>query len=63
MLEVAAIRIIDVGPLEWFDSIALKWPSNKDPADRLIVAFAMKRGLTVVTTDRKMKRFYKNIIW
>ncbi len=36
------IEIINIGVREWLDSIALGWNENRDPADRLITAFAKK---------------------
>lgn len=61
--EVEASEIIDIGVPEWLDAIALDWKENKDPADRLIVAYAMKHALPIATTDRKIQAFYKKVIW
>jgi PIN domain nuclease of toxin-antitoxin system len=62
MRAVSSISIIPVDVPEWFQSIALKW-SHRDPADRLIVAYAKARGASIVTSDQEMKRFYRRCIW
>lgn len=57
------IEIIKIGVEEWLDAIELEWDTNKDPVDRLITAFALKKKLPIVTTDNRIKRFYKNTVW
>ncbi len=57
------ITIVDIGTLEWLDSIDLDWNDNKDPSDRLIVSYAIKNDIEIVTCDKKIKKYYKNIIW
>jgi PIN domain nuclease of toxin-antitoxin system len=61
--SVAQIDIIKIGVQEWLDSIELEWPDNRDTADRIITAFACKKRLAVVTTDKHIKKFYKNVVW
>ncbi len=61
--QVDTIDIVNIGVIEWLDSIELDWKENKDPADRVITAFAMKKNYSIVTTDLKIKKFYKNVIW
>jgi PIN domain nuclease of toxin-antitoxin system len=61
--QIKHIEIIDIDVKEWLDSIDLAWDVNKDPADRVITAFAMKKELSIVTTDQQIKKFYKKIIW
>lgn len=56
------VEIIDITPELWHKSISLEW-SNKDPADRLIVAYAIEFGLDIVTSDKLIKKFYKKVIW
>jgi PIN domain nuclease of toxin-antitoxin system len=62
MRTVPSVSIVPVYVQEWFESIALRW-SHRDPADRLIVAYAKARGAAIVTSDLEMKRFYKRCIW
>ena len=57
------IDIVNIGVEEWFESIELAWPDNKDPADRIITSFAIKKKIPIVTSDNKIKRFYKKVIW
>ncbi len=61
--QIDSIEIIDLGVEEWLDAIDLHWPENKDPADRVITAFAAKKHLSIVSSDKKMKAFYKKVIW
>lgn len=60
--ETEEAKIIDIGVQEWFDSIELDW-KHKDPVDRLIVAYAKRHDLPIVTTDKAIKKFYKKVIW
>jgi PIN domain nuclease of toxin-antitoxin system len=61
--QIEQIEIVDIGTNEWLDSIDLIWDDNKDPADRIITAFAIKNELPIVTTDQKIGRFYHKVIW
>ncbi len=63
MKQMKAVTIVDIGIDEWIESIDLSWPDNKDPADRMITAFAMKHDLSIITTDNKIKHFYKKVSW
>lgn len=60
--EMAAFQIVAIGVQEWLDSIDLEW-RHRDPADRLIVAYAKRRSLPIVTSDGKIRSFYKNVLW
>jgi PIN domain nuclease of toxin-antitoxin system len=40
----------------------LRW-DHRDPADRLIVATALSLNAPIVTTDERIKAFYKRVIW
>lgn len=57
------LELVDVGIDEWFNAIDLDWADNRDPVDRLITAFAIKRKISIVTSDMKVKKFYKKVIW
>lgn len=61
--QIEHIEIIDIGVDEWLDSIDLIWDENRDPADRIITAFAIRNELSIVTTDKKIKKFYRKVIW
>ena len=57
------IEIVDIGVTEWLDSVELAWNDNRDPADRVLTAFAIRNELPIVTTDTKIKTFYRKCIW
>lgn len=61
-LQISNVSIVDIGVTEWLDAVALDW-KNKDPVDRLLVAYAKKRNLPIVTSDRLIKLFFKNVLW
>lgn len=57
------VVFVDISVEHWLNAVALDWPENKDPADRLITAYAIQEGLSIVSSDKKMKKFYKQVIW
>jgi PIN domain nuclease of toxin-antitoxin system len=59
---IPSVTIVDIGCQEWFDSIDLRWNHN-DPADRLIVAYAQRHGLPIVSSDSRIKKYYKRVLW
>lgn len=61
--QIAGVKIIGIGVNEWLESIDLIWPENKDPADRMITAYAARNDLYIVSSDNKMKDFYSKVIW
>jgi len=61
--QIEHIEMIDIGIDEWLDSIELQWDENRDPVDRMITAFAAKKHIPIVTSDKKIKQFYKKVIW
>ena len=61
--QIKHIEIIDIGVDAWLSSIDLDWPHNKDPADRLITAFAMKNEFAIVTNDKQIRKYYQRVIW
>src|SRR3990167_2494844 len=61
--QTQRVEIIDIGTNEWLDSIELIWDENRDPADRMMTAFAIKNERPIVTTDKKIANFYHKVIW
>lgn len=61
--QINHIEIINIGVNEWLDSIELIWDENRDPADRMITAFAIKNELPIVTMDKKIEKYYHKVIW
>jgi len=56
------VEIIPVTEETWIRNIELDW-DHKDPADRTIVAMAGLFGTPLVTSDRKIRKFYLPSIW
>lgn len=56
--NIEHMKIISVDATMWLDSVDLEWPENRDPVDRLIVSYAKKHNLSIVTSDQKMQKFY-----
>jgi PIN domain nuclease of toxin-antitoxin system len=56
------VSIIDISPELWHKSIALEW-DHKDPADRVIVAYAKESNLKIVSSDKLIKKYYSKTIW
>jgi len=59
--RLANMEIVDVTPEIWLASAALDW-DHRDPADRVIVATAMERGLPLVTRDRRILDFHPDTV-
>ena len=56
------IEIIDISPELWHKSISLDW-EHRDPADRIVVAYALQYNSKIVSSDKIIKKFYPNTIW
>ena len=56
------VSIVDISPELWHKSITLDW-DHKDPADRIIVAYAKESNLKIVSSDKLIKKFYPKTIW
>jgi PIN domain nuclease of toxin-antitoxin system len=62
LLKVENLRIFTVDVPVWMKNLELEW-ENRDPADRTIVATATLNRLPIVTSDRNIRKHYKNSIW
>ena len=51
-----AVELLPVDTKTWLRSLSLPW-DHTDPADRVIVATALGRGLPVLTKDSVMRSF------
>lgn len=60
--SVERVRLLDVSSEDWIATVELAW-EHRDPADRVVVATAMRRGLPLITSDGEMKKFYSEVIW
>jgi PIN domain nuclease of toxin-antitoxin system len=56
------IELLPVDTNIWLRSLALPW-QHTDPADRVIVATAMLRGLPLLTKDAAIHEFLQTSIW
>ncbi|HET6923041.1 MAG TPA: type II toxin-antitoxin system VapC family toxin [Anaeromyxobacteraceae bacterium] len=55
-IEGTAVELLAVDTRTWLRSLALDW-DHRDPADRVIVATALLRGLPVLTKDASLRAF------
>ena len=60
--KVEGMEIINIDVMMWLAAIDMEWPEHRDPADRLIVSYAQQHGLSIVTSDQKIKAFYKECL-
>jgi PIN domain nuclease of toxin-antitoxin system len=51
-----AVELVPVDTTVWLKSLALSW-DHRDPADRVIVATALLKGVPVLTKDEGMQAF------
>jgi PIN domain nuclease of toxin-antitoxin system len=54
--ESAAIEFVPVDTTTWLSSLRLQW-DHRDPADRVIVATALLKGVPILTKDTTMHAF------
>lgn len=54
--ESAVVELLPVDTATWLRSLALPW-EHRDPADRVIVATALARGLPILTRDTSIHAF------
>ena len=52
----AIVELVAVDTATWLRSIELTW-EHRDPADRVIVATALMRGVPLLTADETIHRF------
>ena len=63
--KIISLNLIEIIPVDeriWIESLLLEW-SNRDPADRVIVATAMINDLPLLSKDEKIRQFYQKTIW
>ncbi|NJL10185.1 MAG: type II toxin-antitoxin system VapC family toxin [Calothrix sp. SM1_7_51] len=56
------IRIMAIDEDVWLESVKLEW-EHRDPADRVVVAFARKNKAAILTSDKEITSFYSPVIW
>lgn len=60
--SVEKVLLLEVGVEDWLATVELAW-DHRDPADRVVVATAMRREIPLITSDVEMRKFYPNVIW
>jgi PIN domain nuclease of toxin-antitoxin system len=50
------VQLLPVDAATWLQSLALDWV-HRDPADRVIVATALRRSLPIVTAEQEIQRY------
>ena len=59
---VERVTILDVGLAEWLLTSELEW-KHRDPADRILVATASHRDLSLLTSDGTILKHYAKAVW
>jgi PIN domain nuclease of toxin-antitoxin system len=54
------IEIVPVDSDNWIRAVLLHW-EHRDPADRVIVALAQRLSGTIVTDDKTIRSYYKQV--
>ncbi|MBN1656382.1 MAG: type II toxin-antitoxin system VapC family toxin [Deltaproteobacteria bacterium] len=60
--DLGSLTIISVDEAIILKAHALRW-EHRDPADRFIVATALSLNCPIVTSDERIRAFYKRAIW
>jgi PIN domain nuclease of toxin-antitoxin system len=60
--RLESFEILPVDVQTWLDNLALPW-EHRDPADRTIVALAVRFGCPLITSDAVIASFYPQTIW
>ena len=56
------INIVPINEDLWVESVNLEW-THRDPADRIVVALASMNQASIITSDKKIRDFYPDVIW
>lgn len=65
MARIESMQGLSILPVDlaiWRQVLALDW-AHRDPADRIIVATAMRHRATLVTSDAAIRAFYREAVW
>ncbi len=61
LARVKGVKIVAVDSDLWLSSLELEW-QHRDPADRLIVALALREKLSLVTRDETIRAWYPAVV-
>lgn len=60
--QIAKLEIHPVVVQNWLDNLDLAW-EHRDPADRTIVALAVRNGYPLVSSDAVIADYYQGTVW
>jgi PIN domain nuclease of toxin-antitoxin system len=60
--RVQGVEIVAIDLDTWLANLALIW-AHRDPADRTIVATAVRLNAPLITPDQTIRAFYPQTIW
>lgn len=60
--QLEGLEILSVDVETWLMAVKLDW-SHRDPADRIIVATAMRLRCPLITSDRVIGAYYAATVW
>ncbi len=60
--RIETLEILSVDVQTWIDNVELPW-DDRDPADRTIVALAVRLKCPLITSDAKIAEYYPETIW
>ncbi len=60
--RMETLEILSVDVQTWIDNVELPW-DHRDPADRTIVALAVRLKCPLITSDAKIAEYYPETIW
>jgi len=60
--RLGKLEILPVDVQTWLDNLELPW-EHRDPADRTIVALAVRFNCALVSSDKTIGEYYPKTIW
>jgi len=60
--QLGSLEILAVDIQTWLDNVDLPW-DHRDPADRTIVALAVRNNCPLITSDEMIANFFAKTIW
>jgi PIN domain nuclease of toxin-antitoxin system len=60
--QLGSLEILAVDIQTWLDNVDLPW-DHRDPADRTIVALAVRNNCPLITSDKMIANYFAKTIW